>query len=357
MGSLFETAVNRQGYLKANFLGFPGSGKTFTASLLAQGIYKTTKATKPVYAIDTEKGFDYLVENFKQAEVPLKLAQIRSFADVMSAFEEAEKEASVLILDSVTHAWLELQNAYKFKTGRTELRINDWGPIKSQWSALPNKFLNSPLHVILCGRAGDDLETTRDPQTGRMEIVNNGTKMLAEKNLGYEPGLVCEMERVNLSGNKKGKREIVNRVHILKDRFNLIDGHSFDDPTFETFMPHIQSLNLGVHSQIAPRSSAEMFHENGDNEFYAKKKKIEILKEEIFGELESHWPGRTADATKSKSDICYEIFRTRSWAALDEKEPIVLFDGLNEIKKRIEAMKKSTQEVLSTATKTKKEGK
>ncbi len=350
--TMFTEAKNEQGFLKANFLGFPGSGKTFTSAILAQGIYKLTKSTKPVYAIDTEKGFDYLVDHFEKSDVPLRVARIRAFSDIMAAFEEAEREASVVIIDSVTHAWLEIQSAYKFKTGRQDLRMQDWGPIKSQWAALPNKFLNSKVHAILCGRAGDDLETTKDEETGRLEIRNNGVKMLAEKNLGYEPGLVCEMERVNLSGSKKGKREIVNRVHILKDRFDIIDGQSFDDPTFETFLPHIQSLNLGgEHSQIAPRSSAEMFDDNSDKNFYAKRKKIEILKEEIAGELESHWPGRTADATKAKSDICNEIFKTRSWAALDEKEPIVLFDGLNELKKRIEAMKNKTKEVLANATK------
>ena len=54
--SLFQKAVNEQGYLKAGFLGFPGSGKTFTASLLAIGLAKELKENRPVYAIDTEKG-------------------------------------------------------------------------------------------------------------------------------------------------------------------------------------------------------------------------------------------------------------------------------------------------------------
>jgi len=32
---------------------------------------------------------------------------------------------------------------------------------------------------------------------------------------------------------------------VLKDRSTLLDGKTFRNPTFETFLPHIQLLNLG----------------------------------------------------------------------------------------------------------------
>lgn len=335
---LFQDAKNEQGYLKANFLGFPGSGKTFTASLLAIGLYKSTKATKPVFALDTEKGFDYLVKTFEAEKVPLKLARTRAFTDLVAALDEAEQNASILIIDSVTHFWAELQESYKREHKRTMLRLQDWGPIKAQWSAFPNKFLNSKLHVIVCGRAGDDLEYQMNEETGKMEAFKSGTKMLAEKNLSYEPGLCVEMERFNLGGQKKGLRNVVNRAHVLKDRFNILDGQYFDDPSFETFLPHIEQLNLGTHSPISQSTSKEIFDKDSDKNFLERRKQVEILKEEIQGELTSAYPGRSTEETKAKTDLLYQAFGTRSWAALDDKSPEDLKKGLIEIRQATQAV-------------------
>lgn len=353
--TMFQTAKNEQAYLKAALFGEQGSGKTFTASAIAIGLCTQTGDKRPVYAIDTEGGFSYRVGQFKENGVELRRASVRSFTDVLAAMDEAEKNGSVLILDSITHVWEEIQTAFKLANGKKRISLPDWGIVKAQWAQLPNRFLNGKIHSIICGRSADQFEN-HENDNGKMESVKIGTRMGAEKNFAYEAGLVFEMERVALTELTRGKRNFVNRAYCLKDRYDLIDGQHFDNPTYENIKPHIDSLNLGgEHSQIAERSSALLFDKDSEENFYEKKKKIEILKEEIFGELTSHWPGRTAEETKAKSDICYEIFKTRSWAALDEKEPMVLFDGLNELKKRIEAMKTKTKEVLANATK--KEGK
>jgi hypothetical protein len=61
----------------------------------------------------------------------------------------------------------------------------------------------------------------------------------------------------------KGKRVARHwrETTVVKDRFDLIDGKVFENPTFEAFLPHIERLNLGG-SQIgfdATRSSVGMF--------------------------------------------------------------------------------------------------
>lgn len=336
---LFEKATNEQGFLKASLMGFPGSGKTFTASLLAIGLHKSLKETRPVYALDTEKGFDYIAKKFEQESVPLKLARTRAFSDLLLAIDEAEKEASILIVDSVTHFWQEIQEAYKREHKRQQLRLQDWGPIKANWAQFPVKFLNSKLHIILCGRAGDDYEYQENEDTGRMEVYKAGTKMMAEKNLGYEPGLVVEMEKVNLGQFKRGKRTMVNRAHVLKDRFDVLDGQSFDDPTYETFQPHIANLNLGQHVGISSTTSKEMFEKDSDRNFYEKRKKVEVLKEEIQGELVLAYPGRSAEEVKAKTEAIKDAFGTTSWLALDDMSPETLRKGLDSIKLKLAAQK------------------
>lgn len=330
--SLFQKAVNEQGYLKAGFMGFPGSGKTFTASKLAIGLVKALGDKRPVYALDTEKGFDYLVNHFNEAGIELLIARTRAFVDLIKAIEEAEKEASVIIIDSVTHFWQELQESYKREKKREQLRMQDWGPIKGTWAQFPNLFLYSKVHAIMCGRATDDMDYQENEDTGKMEVYKAGTKMMAEKSLSYEPGLVVEMEKVNVGQFKRGKRNIINRAHVLKDRFDKLDGQSFDDPTYETFAPHIQGLNLGVHGAAPQTTSGALFAKDSDRNFYEKRKQVEILKEEVMGELTSAFPGRSAEEAKAKTDIIAQAFGTRSWVALDDMEPSKLKEGLEKVR-------------------------
>ena len=112
---LFKKAINEQGFLKSGLFGFPGSGKSFTAALLAIGLVKKFQDKKPVFAVDTEKGLDYLVGKFEKEGVELQLARTRSFSDLLDCVDEAEKNGSVLIVDSITHIWEEIQEAYKAK--------------------------------------------------------------------------------------------------------------------------------------------------------------------------------------------------------------------------------------------------
>src|SRR3990167_3696509 len=149
--SMFKTAKNEQGYIKAGFLGFPGSGKTFTAAKLAIGLVNLTNDKRPIFAIDTEKGFDYLADTFKEAKIELQVARTRAFVDLISAIQEAEKKASVIIIDSVTHFWQEIQESYKREHKRQQLRVQDWGPIKGNWAQFTNLYLESKVHAILCG--------------------------------------------------------------------------------------------------------------------------------------------------------------------------------------------------------------
>ena len=65
--------------------------------------------------------------------------------------------------------------------------------------------------------------------------------MAAEKETGYEPSLLIEMEKV--FNEVRGK--YVRRATVIKDRFSQIDSKQFENPKFESFLPHIKMLNLG----------------------------------------------------------------------------------------------------------------
>jgi hypothetical protein len=337
--SLFKKAENLQGYLKCGVMGFPGSGKTFTSVEIALGMVKMLGDKRPVFALDTEKGMDYLVEKFSVAGVELQVARTRAFVDLLEAVDEAEANGSLLIIDSITHFWGDVQASYLKANQRKTLTLRDWMPIKQTWARYTEKFLNSKLHIVMAGRAADTFEFFTG-EDGKKEMEKTGTKMQAEKNLGYEPGLALEMERVNIGEFRKGVRGFVNRCHVLKDRADILDGQSFDNPTFETFLPHIQKLNLGKHEGLTGKDSTQLF-DKSDKDWSEKRKQVEILKEEIEGMLVSYYPGRSADDVKIKTDLLDAAFGTRSWKALDDMSVADLKEGIRTINTRVGEMKKA----------------
>lgn len=335
--SLFKKATNEQGFLKAAIMGFPGAGKTHTASAVAIGLHKKIASKKPIFVIDTEKGFDYLIKDkFDPANIDVQILRTRAFVDLIEGLDEAEKSSEIIILDSITHFWTDLQDSFLKSSGRTSLRIQDWKPLKTKWGGFTTRFLNSNLHIIMCGRAGDDYDSFENEE-GKLEHHKSGTKMQAEKNIGFEPGLVVEMERVVVGPQKRGVRNFANRAHILKDRFDVIDGQFFDNPTFDSFLPHIERLALGNHTPIATKDSAEIFKNDKEKNYFEHKKEVETLKEEIEGELTSAHPGRSTEEVKAKTDLLQASFGTRSWTAISDMKPEALRSGLRELKNKLAA--------------------
>ena len=173
---LLKKAVNQTAYLKAGFMGFAGSGKTFTASQLAIGLAKDIGDNKPVAFFDTETGSDYLIKEFENAGVELLVVKTRSFRDLLGFLKEAESACSVAIIDSITHVWQELMEAYaKRNNRRNGLLFQDWGKLKTEWRQFTDLYLNSSLHVIMCGRAGYEYDYSQD-ETGKKELLKTGTK-------------------------------------------------------------------------------------------------------------------------------------------------------------------------------------
>lgn len=336
--TLFKKAENMQAYLKAGLLGFGGSGKTYTSYLMAKGIYERLKEKKPVYMMDTETGSDFLVPWFKQANIPFHHSKSRAFLDLLAGVQEAEANASVLIIDSISHFWTELMAAYAKKLNRKRLQFQDWAAIKQEWRRFTDAYLNSKVHIIMCGRAGYEYDYFTD-EAGDKQLEKTGTKMKAEGEMSYEPSLLIEMLRAPKENPDKSvaAKQWDHVAIILKDRTTLLEGRRIVNPTFKDFEPVFDFLNIGgEHVGIdTGRDSTSMFEKDSPDNWQERRKQVEILKEEIQGELTSAYPGRSTEEVKAKTDILAEIFDTRSWAALDDKPVEELRAGLEALRVRI----------------------
>jgi hypothetical protein len=331
--SLFKEAAQQQSYLKSGFYAEAGAGKTYTMSLLAIGLHKYIKSTKPICFFDTEAGSDYVFPTlFQPSGIKLEVVKSRSFDDLMTAVDEAEKISDILVAESVTHVWDELQAAYRKKIGVTKLEFQDWAVLKPEWNRFTTRYLNAKMHIIIGGRSKDDYEFVQDSR-GKKELIVTGQRMATEKNMSYEPSLLVEMEKVI----DPKTNFWIPRAWILKDRFSQIDGKAFDNPTFETFLPHIKMLNLGgTHVGVDMSRTSEKLFSADDGQAVAEiRKKQAVWTEEIESTLTAAYPGRSSEETKKKLDLLKMAFGGYSWGMIKEMPPESLQAGLLKIREAI----------------------
>jgi len=309
--TLLKAAKPEMAYLKLGLYSEAGGGKTHTSSKIAIGLHKYIKSKKPISFMDTETGSDFVLPMFKEAKIELLVAKSRSFADLLTVTDEAEKNSDIYLIDSITHFWNELLNSYQKKHKISRITLRHWIPLKQMWREFTDRFINSKLHIIMAGRSAfiwDDVED----EEGVKELKKTGTKMRAETEMGYEPSLLVEMEQVRTSPRTGAKW--IHRAWIIKDRFDVIDGQHFDNPGFEQFLPHIKLLNLGgKHRAIDQDRNSQNIIKN-DNMGEGKFKKIKILTEKIQNALYRKYPGQNKKEDKiGRLDLLKKAFDTDSW--------------------------------------------
>ncbi len=340
---LLKEAVNEQAYLKAALFGEAGTGKTTTAAYMAMAISKGIGGNKPVGFFETESGSDYLVEKFKKEGIKLSRIKSHSLKDLIDVAKEAEQECSALIVDSITHVWNELCEAklrsinefLKKKNRQTisKLEFQHWADIKRTWAQWTTVYLNSNLHIIVCGRAGNTYEFNVNDETGKKELQQTGTKMKAEGEFGYEPALVIEMERVQ-KGPEKGSGWR-HRAVVLKDKSDSINGLAFEfekprsqykagdyKKTFKPFEPVLKCLNIGGQQITTDetRKSDEMFqNSDGDSDNQHRGKLVKIALEEIEAAILLVWPGQDAKSKVAKLNVIEAAFGQRSWVGIEAR--------------------------------------
>jgi hypothetical protein len=330
--TLFKPGKNEMCFLKMGLYGEAGTGKSFTSSKIAIGLHKYIKAKKPIFFLDTETGVDYTLSLFKESNIEIQVAKSRAFKDLLEATDDAEKSSSILIVDSITHFWNELLDAYQKKHNISRITLRHWIPLKQTWREFTNRFVNSKLHIIMAGRSAyiwDDVED----EEGVKELKKTGTKMRAETEMGYEPSLLAELETVRTSARTGAKW--IHRAWIVKDRFDVIDGEHFDNPDFDSFLPHIKLLNLGgKHRAIdQDRNSQEMFKD--DNTGEARYKRLKILVEKVQNAVYRAHPATTKEDKLGRLDLLRKAFDTDSWTAISTMRYQDLEVGLKIIESEI----------------------
>jgi hypothetical protein len=345
---LLKEAEMEQAFAKIGILGFAGTGKSFTAGNISLGICKRYEIDRIAF-FDTETGSDFLLAKFKANGIKMVRVKSRSFSDLMKTIKECEESGvQILIIDSITHVWRDLVESYDKKLNRGgRLQFQDWNIIKPEWNKYTMAFLNSKIHIIVCGRAGFEYDFVFDDR-GNKDLIKTGIKMKVENEFGFEPSLVLDMERYSINKEEikklktraakqsytpKAKQEFEYHCHVLKDRFDLINGETFINPEFEPFEPHFNALNIGgEHVGVdGSRNSEDRFSTNGKQDWQREQTDKKITLEEIQALLVEKYPSRSADDSKQKARIIREVFNTGSWTAVENMPLEKLRSGLERI--------------------------
>jgi hypothetical protein len=249
----FQKPTVLKAALKLGLYGPAGSGKTFTALLLAEGLAR--RSGKRAAVIDTEYGSTFYGQTVAQRAVhpeafDFDVFHTRSITDALAALRALDPAIyGAVVLDSISHLWDACRNAYNGKlTRQGGIPLHAWATIKKPYHELMNRLLSSPAHVILCGRQGIDYG--EDESTG--ELKQLGFRLRAEGETGYEPDVL-----VRLEAHKTNRRQAATILaHVEKDRTGILAGATIEWPTFEKLAQPL--LGLFGPTQAAVPSDEEV---------------------------------------------------------------------------------------------------
>ena len=244
----FRKAKAEQAAIKMGIYGPPGSGKTFTTLLLAEGLAKASG--KRIAYVDTERGTDFYCKAAPRPVHPepfdFDALYTKSITEIMSSVRSlSPDEYGVIVIDSITHVWESCIAAYNGgKTSAGTIPMHAWGRIKKPYKDLMSFLLSSPMHVVMCGRQGVEYATNED--TDELKAV--GYKMKAEGETPYEPHILIRMEAIK----PKRSNELATIVaYAEKDRTGVLAGRSIIAPDYDSLCAPLLQLLGGTQAHIA----------------------------------------------------------------------------------------------------------
>lgn len=177
--------------------GVSGSGKTYSALLLAAGL----AGDGPVGFLDTENGrgsmyadspgiMAALPNGYEIAEMKEPFAPSR-YSDAVEAFET--HGCKVLVIDSMTHEWEGHGGCSDIAENNKLKGTPNWIMAKREHKRMMNHLLATDMHLIFCLRAREKIKVMKDAN-GKDQFVPIGLQPIQEKNFTFEMTLSLLLE-------------------------------------------------------------------------------------------------------------------------------------------------------------------
>lgn len=210
----FQKAKKEQIWIKMLLSGASGSGKSFSALRVAKGI--ADKCGSRIAYIGTEGSRNkYYATDFDYDL--LELEEPFSIDKYLEAIDEAiAADYKVLIIDSLTHEWLWLNDLHDKMPGNS---FQNWGKLKPKHREFMDKILTCPIHVIATSRSKDEWVLETDAK-GRQIPRKVGLGAQQDKNITYEytVSLVIEQDTHIAHADKDNSKIFDGRFDVLTEK-------------------------------------------------------------------------------------------------------------------------------------------
>lgn len=202
--------------IKLALQGSAGSGKTYSALLLAHGL--TNGNFSKVAIIDTENGSADLYAHLGQYNV-LTLTPPFTPENYIKAIDVCERAGmEVIIIDSISHCWDYLLDYHSNLSGNS---FANWGKITPMQKSYVDRILQSDAHIISTMRTKQDYVLNQ--RDGKYIPEKVGLKAVQKDGLDYEFTIVFDVDIKHFAVSSKdrtglfmGKPEFIINSHTGK---------------------------------------------------------------------------------------------------------------------------------------------
>ena len=233
----FKKAEKSQSKLRLGIVGPSGSGKTYSALLIAAGL------GGKVAVIDTEHNSAALYAdkfNFEVAPLDPPYTPDR----YISLLREAEEAGyTVIILDSITHAWagegglLDIHDKVS-QASASKNTYMAWRTVTPMHNKFIEAMLSSPCHIIATIRAKQDYALITD-SNGKTQVRKLGLAPIQREGMDYEFTTVFDIS-------------IEHIATASKDRTSLFDTPDVGSMPFKVGKDTGEKLKVWLTSGIVP---------------------------------------------------------------------------------------------------------
>lgn len=230
----FRKAERKKAKLRLGLAGPAGSGKTYTALLVAYGI---TGNWDEIGLIDTENHSGELYANhgpigeFQYLCIDSPYTPDKYVTAIKMGQEAGLK---VIIVDSLTHAWAG-EGGLLDKKGQIEKKTGNgwtaWRDITPMHNRLVESILSSSCHMICTLRSKMEHVQEKNEQ-GKTVVRKVGMGSIQRDGMEYEFTSFVEMDQDHMATS-------------TKDRTGLLDGKYFK-PDIDTGKMLVEWLELGI---------------------------------------------------------------------------------------------------------------
>jgi len=274
MTVFFKKAERKNAKLRLAIAGPTGSGKTFTALLLAKGIGGR------IAVADTENSsaelYDDLVE-FDHANIQPPYTP-EKFISVIKAAEKAGFDT--LILDSITHEWSGVGGCLEMvdKLSSSTFKGNSWGAwsqVTPQHRKFIDAMLQSSINIIVTMRS--KMETIQTNDNGKKKVEKVGMKAEQRDGIEYEFSTVLDLTHDNIAVATKDR----SRLFLEPRQLNESDGALLKQWLLSG------SANACINGNQYLELEHLMLHAGIDIEKFCKKRSLNSLhdvKQQVFEE-------------------------------------------------------------------------